>query len=81
MVATVNRPVIDRGFFPSTKNHGQEGADRDGYPLAENRQAADPKNGSGATCWFVGLMRYLLPPKALWGFVSESHSLGGVSVL
>ena len=28
----VNRPVIDRGLFPSTKTHGQEGADR-GYPL------------------------------------------------
>ena len=29
LVATVNRPVIDRGLFPSTKTHGQEGADRD----------------------------------------------------
>ena len=32
LVATVNRPVIDRGLFPSTKTHGQKGADR-GYPL------------------------------------------------
>ena len=32
-VATVNRPVIDRGLFPSTKTHGQEGADR-GYLLS-----------------------------------------------
>jgi serine/threonine protein kinase len=33
LVATVNRPVIDRGLFPSTRTHGQEGADR-GYPLS-----------------------------------------------
>jgi hypothetical protein len=32
LVATVNPPVSDRGLFPSTKTHGQEGADR-GYPL------------------------------------------------
>ncbi len=31
-LATVNRPVIDRGLFPSTKTRGQEGADR-GSPL------------------------------------------------
>ena len=39
LVATVNRPVIDRGLFPSTKTHGQEGADR-GYPLTRNCQFA-----------------------------------------
>ena len=32
LVATVNRPVIDRGLSPSTRTHGQEGADR-GYQL------------------------------------------------
>jgi formylglycine-generating enzyme required for sulfatase activity len=32
VVATVNRPVIDRGLSPSTRTHGQESADR-GYPL------------------------------------------------
>ncbi len=31
-VATVNRLAIDRGLFPPTETHGQEGADR-GYQL------------------------------------------------
>ena len=41
VVATVNRPVIDRGLFPSTRTHGQESADR-GYPL--ERIAETPIN-------------------------------------
>ena len=31
-VATVDRSVIDRGFFPRWRAHGQKSADR-GYPL------------------------------------------------
>ena len=47
LVATVNRPVIDRGLFPSTKTHGQEGADR-GYPLAPAKRYFPKKSRRGS---------------------------------
>jgi len=50
LVATVNRPVSDRGLFPSTKPHGQEGADR-GYQLPDGEytrpKASLPENPFG----------------------------------
>ena len=38
-VATLNRPVIDRGLFSSTRTHGQEGADR-GYHRKQQEPTA-----------------------------------------
>ena len=49
-VATLNRPVIDRGLFRSTKTHGQGGADRgDQLPSGEYTcpQASPPENPFG----------------------------------
>ncbi len=48
-VATVNRPVIDRGLFPSTKTHGQEGADR-GYPLVTEEGRRQTNQRADAAC-------------------------------
>src|SRR5207244_1445918 len=42
-VATVNRPVIDRGLFPSAKTHGQENADR-GYELDPHNRSNRPQS-------------------------------------
>lgn len=48
-VAKVNRPVIDRGLFRSTKIHGQQGADRG--PLAglkvSGEEASQDFNSTG----------------------------------
>jgi hypothetical protein len=43
-VATVNRPVIDRGLFPLIKTHGQERAER-GYQLAGLRWSTKVRSG------------------------------------